>query len=339
VNQGTIVGVRKTTEYPWQRKSGVVRPMPAATARPVARAATTTRTFPGIRARPPAQAPSFFAEVGDWFTALSTGAKMRLALVGCLLLLLLGIVAPATAITVVAQNLGNFLSPAPTQETPRNENRVTTAKTSGVQSLGDTENKVAMAKKTPTPTPVPPTPTPTPTVKPKAPVVSKPKPTAPPPTQSAPPAEPRPALVPVQWDSRLGPGGLPLLGNIGIDNAPVQSGQAFWRVTKVQFEDYNESNMNHNIYVTILDENGKRLEDQTIVIQYDDGGLKTERKGIGDQKPNGDYCNCNYDYPMYGAAYTVWIDGNTPSDKVHGMIMPMHRHVNYRVWFQRVVMP
>jgi hypothetical protein len=42
---------------------------------------------------------------------------------------------------------------------------------------------------------------------------------------------------------------------------------------------------------------------------------------------------------MYGDRYAVHIDGALPSDMVTGMIMPMRRHVNYRVTFQRVVNP
>ena len=50
-------------------------------------------------------------------------------------------------------------------------------------------------------------------------------------------------------------------------------------------------------------------------------------------------CNCNYGIGMYGGAYGVQINEGIPSDAATGMIMPLKRHVNYRVYFQLATMP
>ncbi len=141
-------------------------------------------------------------------------------------------------------------------------------------------------------------------------------------------------LPPVEWDSRLGPGGLLLLDQVRIIPASVAPCAKYWRVVVVQFQDINESGNDHTIYVKVLDENGNRAEGERLHVTSW-GGLSE----YPDEKPAGDLCNCNFDYPMYGDAYSVHIDGVLPSDTMADMILPMRRHVNYRVTFQRVLNP
>lgn len=111
-------------------------------------------------------------------------------------------------------------------------------------------------------------------------------------------------------------------------------GQKFWRVISVKFEDISESGNDHTIYVKVLGEDGKRID-----------GKKAHLTSVGglseypDEKPAIDLCDCNYNYPMYGDGYGFNIEDQFPSDKVSGMIMPMRRHVNYRVIFQLTTNP
>lgn len=101
-----------------------------------------------------------------------------------------------------------------------------------------------------------------------------------------------------------------------------------------------ESGNDHTIYIKLLDENGARVSDKVVEISWDESGaVEIQRLSLADQKPKGDYCNCNYNWPMYGASYRARVDDAIPSDVAHGMIMPMKRHVNYRLTFQRVTMP
>lgn len=144
-------------------------------------------------------------------------------------------------------------------------------------------------------------------------------------------------LPPIYWDSRLGPGGLPHLENVRIIPAGANYCQTFWRAISVVFQDVNESGNDHTIYVSIIDENGNRVDGQILQVFSDTGGgIYPDQPA---EKPAGDPCNCNFDYPMYGDGYNVRILGSLPSDIVAGMIMPLRRHVNYRIIFQRTTNP
>jgi hypothetical protein len=146
-------------------------------------------------------------------------------------------------------------------------------------------------------------------------------------------------LPPIYWDPRLGTGPqvLPHLENVRIIPASVSSCQRFWRAVSVVFQDVNESGNDHSIYVTVTDENGNRIDGQTLQVFSDTGGGIFPDQPI--EKPAGDPCNCNFAYPMYGDGYNVRILGSLPSDIVAGMIMPLKRHVNYRIIFQRTTNP
>ncbi len=141
-------------------------------------------------------------------------------------------------------------------------------------------------------------------------------------------------LPPVVWDPRLGPGAPPPLDQVRIIPAIVAPCQKFWRVVVVKFEDISQSGNDHTIYVKVLDENGNRATGERLHVTSW-GGLSE----YPNEKPAGDLCNCNFDFPMWGDAYSVHIDGALPSDTMAGMIMPMKRHVNYRITFQRVLNP
>ena len=140
---------------------------------------------------------------------------------------------------------------------------------------------------------------------------------------------------PVDWDSRLGPGGLPLLENVRIISATVSSGQRFWRVVRVKFEDITESGNDHTIYVKVIDECGNRVAGKPAHFFGEISG----DLGFPAEKLPGDLCDCNFDFPMFGDAYSVLIGDQILSDIMAGMIMPMRRHVNYRITFQRTMHP
>ncbi len=145
-----------------------------------------------------------------------------------------------------------------------------------------------------------------------------------------------PLLAPVIWDSRLGPGGLPHLQNVRIIPANPAPCQTFWRAVKVLFQDYYESGNDHTIYVKLVDENGVQVFGNTLEVRSE-SGLPSE---YPQEKLPGDLCDCNFDYPLYGDAYDVQvISASIPSDTVAGMVMPLNRHVNYLITFQRVVNP
>lgn len=328
---GTAVGVRTAPSKPWERSGNVVRPMPAATARPIQ---TNARPYAGMRRQRAAR-----TGFSHWFLNLSVGNKIAAVLIAIFALWMLVVLPITLVLGLLTAGLNGGNNNPPSDELP--------VVLEGVRPLlyG---NKIAIAIKTPTPTPLPPTPVPTP-VPTKKPLVKqiaqKVEPTAPPPAATEALALAAPAAIaplpPREWDSRLGPGGLPLLQQIGVEDAAVTTGQTYWRLVRMKFEDAGqESGNDHTIYVTLIDEEGKRVEDKAVEVSWDQSGaVEVQRLTLADQKPKGDYCECNYNWPMYGAAYRVRVDDSIPSDKAYGMIMPMHRHVNYRLTFQRVIMP
>ncbi len=104
---------------------------------------------------------------------------------------------------------------------------------------------------------------------------------------------------------------------------------------RVKFEDITESGNDHTIYVKVIDECGNRVAGkQAHFLGEVSGDL-----GFPDEKLPGDLCDCNFDFPMFGDAYSVLIEDQILSDTMAGMIMPMNRHVNYRVTFQRTRHP
>lgn len=331
----TAVGVRLAPSKPWERGGAVVRPMPAATARPIPTQAPSYPTRRRARARRPG--------LIEWFAALSPSSKIAAALVAFFALWIM-IMLPLWLIYAVLTSgaLGGSPSNTPIDELPFNLGGGNRPLLFG--------NKIAMRIKTATPTPLPPTeipPTPVPTKKPVR-VTAKAVPTSLPLPLEQPAADlaaaaniPTQPLPPIEWDQRLGPGGLPLLQGVGVHKAEVAPGQPFWRLVRIKFEDAGqESGNDHTIYITLIDEQGNRVEDKGVEVSWDESGtLQVQRLTLAQQKPKWDYCNCNYDYPMYGAAYRVRVDDTIPSDQVYGMIMPMKRHVNYRLTFQRVIQP
>lgn len=145
-----------------------------------------------------------------------------------------------------------------------------------------------------------------------------------------------PALTPLVWDARLGPGGLQGLEGVRIASAnPAPCGK-FWRAAVVLFEDYYESGGNHHIYVKTLDESGNRIWGQSLQATNWAGVVEYPQE----KSPTDSLCDCNFDYPMWANdTYRVQIAGSVPSDIVAGMLLPGNQHVNYRITFQRVTNP
>ncbi len=275
-----------------------------------------------------ANANRFSTEFGSWVRNLSWGARLRVLATGMLLIWLIFIAFPITTVTTVSSAVAGLqLSNQPKSAAPQLVRNPT--------NNGTSKLKVAYAVSTATPFPTR-TPKPTATPRPKpalAPVVRAAPPTAAPPAATAAPA--LPALPAVEWDQRLGNGSqvLPHLENVRLIPATgLAHGQKYWRVTRVKFENIDESGSDHTIYVKILDENGKRVEGKNLQVTSDTGG------GVFPDQPTeksaSDMCDCNFNYPMYGDGYNVQIVGDLPSDKVAGMVMPLRRHVNYKITYQ-----
>jgi CRP-like cAMP-binding protein len=293
---------------------------------------TALRAGPAPRPTSPraqSQGPGFLAELSDLITGLSLGAKLRALTLVALAVWFFLVVGPFTTVTTVSSAVGGLQlsnsAPGGSQE------KVASA------ARGNSAGPAKIAFLVPTNTPMP-TRTPAPTFTPRPqPTAVRVLPTRTPVPPPPPAVAPAPTLPPAEIDPRLVPGSgkdLPHVNQFKITPASVARGQKFWRITKVVFEDISESGNDHTIYVMIKDESGKRTEAK----------LKWWGEGSGDlpdqpQKSADDMCNCNYGLYMYGDGYAIKIVDQYPSDQATGMIMPMRRHVNYRVYYQLTTMP
>lgn len=287
---------------------------------------------PRVAPRAQPQGPNFFTELGMLITGLSLAGKLRALTLVALAVWFFVIVGPFTTVSTVSSAVGG-LQLANSASGGTDATQAIVAPATRSNSAGPA--KVAFA--IPTSTPVP-TRTPAPTFTPRPqPTAVRIVPTRTPPPPAAVAAAPAPTLPPPEVDPRLVRGSgkdLPHVNNFKIIPATVARGQKFWRITKVVFEDVAESGNGHSIYVMLRDENGKRTEAK----------VKWWGEGSGDmpddpQKSADDVCNCNYALFMYGDGYGIRVADQYPSDQATGMIMPMKRHVNYRIWYQLTTMP
>ncbi len=318
---------------------------PAATAAPLAATTPTEQEEVG---------PGLLAELFTWFAARSRGAKVRLVLLALLLFWLAGVAAPTVALSAI-MNSGNggasagrsgslptnaaggivqVASPTPTVE-PSPTLKLALKPTFTPEP---TATPVPTNTPTPTPTPVPtntpePTPTPAPTNTPKPPAA--PPPATPAAVAQAPQAVARqvPPEPPRNLDPRLGQLG------VSIEPANVPSGQPYWRVIEVLWQDEQQAAGRHSVFVEVLDENGNRIVGQPVVFAWADGKTVSPTEN----KPPPEYA---VNFPMYaaGQAYSIWVEG-LPSDKVRGLglgdLEERWRtiHVVYLIKFQKVVKP
>jgi len=297
----------------------------------------------------------------QWFSDLSTGGKVRAALLLLLLIWLVLITVPTAVLNLMSGPsvasgesvpvTANALAAMPAQE------GVVVAMASD-QALALQDQLVLADQEvaaTPTYTPVPtqtgvPTATPTETPVP----TQTPLPTAtaiPQPDFFAAPvaavqaevvgaaaveaaAAPAPSGLPARiWDGRLDSLG------VSVREAGVGSGQQFWRLIEARWENEEEGGGKHNIYVETLDESGNRLVDIPVTVFWGDGSA-TQRT---ENKPAPDFA---FSYPMYaaGQSYNIQAEG-LPSDVLQGAgLGDVERrawsiHVNYILIFQRTTMP
>ncbi len=144
------------------------------------------------------------------------------------------------------------------------------------------------------------------------------------------PAAPSAPALPFTWDGRMDKFG------VHMEAAAVAPGQPYYRLVKAIFRDTNEAigpNLpggDHNIYVEVLDENGKREIGAKATVR--NGGAATL---LIENKPFPEFAA---NFPMYGmmGSYSTWVD-NLPSDKVIGMGLPMKWHVTFFLTFQKTI--
>lgn len=345
-------------------------PVPADPAQPAATLSSQRRRASAARQLPPPDARSR-PGLGQWFSSLSTGAKLRLVVIVLILTYLFTVAAWASlntllsGPTVAANGSGVVSASVLGVAEARNMEQALAFSGEGPEllALASDEEAVPTATYTPYPTNTPPpTNTPVPTSTPtETPILPTPTFTPVPPTpvqvavvqqqaavvQEEAPApevaqpEPEPesrmatsSLPPRAWDGRLD-----ALG-VRVEEAGVPSGQPYWRLIEARWQDEQEAGGKHHIYVEVLDEGGQRVVGHPVTVYWGGGGdtLPTENK------PAPEYA---FNYPMYkaGNSYNVKVEG-LPSDAIVGIGLGTpgdHRyftiHTNFLLTFQKVVAP
>jgi hypothetical protein len=267
---------------------------------------------------------------------LSIGAKLRVIVGGMLVAWILLISFPIATITTVSSAVAGLqLNNA--QNTPGVQ-LIRNPSTSGGREL--VAYGVASVTPVPTKTPLPiktATPKPTSAPAPKVVVPTKaPVAAALPPTPSAPP------LVLATIDKRLGPGGIDHMQNVRIAPASVPSGQKFWHITKIDFENGVGEAFSgcgdHNIKVIVLDQYGKRYYGTKLSIL---GGSPSPY--YEPEKPPSDAegaCGFNFSYVTGGGEYSAALEDQYPSDKATGLKgLPMNQHVSFLITFKLTTQP
>jgi hypothetical protein len=297
--------------------------------------------------------------IGEWFSGLSTGAKLKLVLLVLLLTYLFTVAAWASFNALISGPTvaagGSPVVSASVLNSVEASNRVDRALAASAndstqlalaeQASADATptytpypTQTAIPTSTPTNTPIP-TDTPVPTATPVPPqpraVVQQ---AAPPPAPVEVAAEPEPESRMAAAPSRAWDGRLNELG-VSVADAGVGSGQPYWRLIEARWEDEVEAGGKHHIYVEVLDENGQRIVGQPVTVFWGDGGETI----VTENKPAPEYA---LNYPMFrpGHSYNVKVDG-LPSDVLQGAGLgdlgrrAWNIHVNYLMTFQKTIAP
>lgn len=129
----------------------------------------------------------------------------------------------------------------------------------------------------------------------------------------------------VLWDPRLDQLG------IKLTKAQTQPGQTVFRLVSARYQDENESQGLHHVFVEVVDENGQRIVGQTVILAWgtEQAKLVTENKPVPEYAANAGL----YGY-LPDSQYRVYVDG-APSDVVEGLGLPGKHHVSYWLTFQR----
>jgi hypothetical protein len=128
----------------------------------------------------------------------------------------------------------------------------------------------------------------------------------------------------VAWDPRLDQLG------IKLTKAEKRPGQPVFRLVAARFRDTAESQALHHVFVEVIDEGGRRIVGQPVVMAWSDGSARM----VTEDKPPPEYAA---NVPMYNqlGQYRVYVEGG-PSDVIEGLGLPGKQHVSYLLTFQRV---
>ncbi len=166
---------------------------------------------------------------------------------------------------------------------------------------------------------------------PKARAVAAPKPA---PTATVAPAAPTPTPLPtLDWDIRLS---AKLEPPVKVQPAQVESGETYWRLIRAYWQDPDEGHQAFHIFANVLNKDGIAIG-QPIIVENGGKTLVPVQP-----KPDSDYL---INYPMAGTlgSYSVYVAGDTPSDRIVGLGLGFAKggkdHTCFLLTFQETIAP
>lgn len=157
-----------------------------------------------------------------------------------------------------------------------------------------------------------------------------PRPAAPPPAapRPAPPRPPRAPGVVSPLDPRLA------ALNVRIEYANVKPGEPYWKLIRAEYQDPTQSNGNHHMLYSLLDDKGKPVLVQRVFQGLANIQADSFTDAFGRAKiPMWE--NYNPDNGETGP-YSAWVAG-LPGDKVVGLGMPNGMSVNFVLTWQKTI--
>jgi hypothetical protein len=110
-----------------------------------------------------------------------------------------------------------------------------------------------------------------------------------------------------------------------------------WELKEIVYQDETQSGGNHNIYVTVLDENGAPQSGVIVWQKWPGAEPHEAQQGtLSGSTDFGIYGGAFYPDRGERGAYRCYVEDAAVSDEVYGIGLPANRHVNYLLTFQRV---
>jgi hypothetical protein len=109
---------------------------------------------------------------------------------------------------------------------------------------------------------------------------------------------------------------------------------AHWSLIDCQYQDDTQSGGQHNVYVTVLDQNGAPLGGAPVHQKWVDGNItQSTLSGVTNFTMGPSYCD-----PLGGkpGALSFYVESPGISDISSGECMPLNRHVNFLLTFKWV---
>ena len=132
----------------------------------------------------------------------------------------------------------------------------------------------------------------------------------------------------------------PRLGPLGVK--AVSTPNAKWVLVSALYEDENQSGGNHNIYFLVQDASGKPMPNVRVFVDFPQDPSDPHQPIMHLTDASGqanEPINANLDIHLLNGPYWAYIENPNQSDKVTGMGLPEHHHVNFRLTFAPASVP